>query len=393
MAYPEDTKQPATIVNSRYVAALLQALEEIPPVDLIVLSGDLTSRASPYEFDQHEAFCNALQAVWSTSPPVFCVPGNHDVSWDISKISTSVLPPTCPSKEANAGYSRLRFSPYQDILPVHTETRHAEPRRPGDFIQLQQHAGIFLVGLNTAYEDDHDTNPHHGAVSPGQLKLLETAFRDAPPDTLRIVVAHHHLAMMPVPEEWRDYSAAQNAESLLERFEDWRVDLVLHGHRHYPTLKAEVRGSWRSHLFGAGSALTIPRERADGAIPPCVHIVEALGRDTETETVFGTRRSLSAGIGGQTVAWYSVTITDPMSSNLSLAPERFGPALPESALRTLIGEILDESPREVGSKLAARSDAYGATDSTLLKCLTEEAGARGLELVNLSNPLEEWKAV
>ncbi len=58
--------------DDNLVAPLLAVILEIAP-DLVVISGDLTQRARPREFQQARAFLDLI------GRPLLVVPGNHDV--------------------------------------------------------------------------------------------------------------------------------------------------------------------------------------------------------------------------------------------------------------------------------------------------------------------------
>ena len=53
---------------------------------------------------------------------------------------------------------------------------------------------------------------------------------------------HHHLLLLPFSDWGDSIRGLRNSRQLLELFYSARVDLVLHGHKHYPFC-------WQSHTF------------------------------------------------------------------------------------------------------------------------------------------------
>jgi predicted MPP superfamily phosphohydrolase len=64
------------------VAATLAADLAAQSPDLVVVSGDLTQRGTPEEFELARAFLDSLAA------PVFAVPGNHDLGRNLVRASS-----------------------------------------------------------------------------------------------------------------------------------------------------------------------------------------------------------------------------------------------------------------------------------------------------------------
>ena len=58
----------------------------VPPIDLIILSGDIAERGKRAEYEDAQKFVEQMcQALSLGLERVIVVPGNHDVSWNLSK--------------------------------------------------------------------------------------------------------------------------------------------------------------------------------------------------------------------------------------------------------------------------------------------------------------------
>jgi 3',5'-cyclic AMP phosphodiesterase CpdA len=170
--------------------ALLRAVHELEG-DVLIVSGDFTQRAKREQFAAARAFLDRLPRL-----PTVVVPGNHDVP--LYRVFERIFRPYQLYKEYVA----------QDL----------------DMVLRSEEAVI--VALNSTKPLRAIVN---GRIARGQLDFTEAAFRDAPPEALRIVVAHHHFAPAP------DYEGGQvmpQAKRAIDCFTDLKVDMVIGGHLH-----------------------------------------------------------------------------------------------------------------------------------------------------------------
>lgn len=157
--------------------------------DMVVLSGDLTQRARPEQFQQARAFVDRIPV------PTLVVPGNHDVP--MYRVWERVFSPF--------GCYRKYFS--EDLEPVYQDDE------------------LLVVGINTAF---------NWTIKEGRIKLrrlLEVAeiFERAPETLFKVVVAHHHLIP---PPNFGTQRVLGNAYEAIDLFSSVGVDLILSGHQH-----------------------------------------------------------------------------------------------------------------------------------------------------------------
>ncbi len=177
-----------------YLQEAGEALQRIAPSlapDAIVVSGDLSQRAKRHQFEEARSFLDRLPKL-----PMLVIPGNHDVP--LYRIAERLLNP-------HKLYCEL-ITP--DLNPV---------------LSLD---GIILVGLDSTSPRRAITN---GRVHRDQLERCEKIFTEAPPETVRIVVAHHHFA--PGPDYLRDRTMPK-ARRAIDCFVDQGVEMILGGHLH-----------------------------------------------------------------------------------------------------------------------------------------------------------------
>jgi 3',5'-cyclic AMP phosphodiesterase CpdA len=176
-----------------YMPPVGEALAAIAPSlapDAVIISGDFTQRA------REDQFAAARQFIDRLPQPQIVIPGNHDVP--LYRIFERLIRP---------------YQLYQRY--IHSELDQV--------IHLPQ---AVIVALNSVSPRRAISN---GRISRWQLELAARAFADAPPELLRIIVAHHHFA--PAPDYEQD-QVLPKARRALEHFLDLNVDLIMGGHLH-----------------------------------------------------------------------------------------------------------------------------------------------------------------
>ncbi|GHA36049.1 metallophosphoesterase [Devosia pacifica] len=163
--------------------------------DLVVVSGDFTQLGSRREFMAAHAFLKELTV------PFLAVPGNHDVpAYNLFKRFTDP-------------YARYRKFVSDEVEP---------------FVEME---GVAIAGLKTARRVRAGLNWAHGSISKSQLRELRQRFRQADPNSVRVVVAHHPL-LWPEEQMMKPMPLVKRADLALRTFGELGVRLVLSGHFH-----------------------------------------------------------------------------------------------------------------------------------------------------------------
>ena len=208
------------------VEALARLAEQQRP-EVIVLSGDITQRATPEQFRAARAFTDRLGA------PVLAVPGNHDIP--LFDLWTRLRRP----------YARHSAAFGADLEPVH---------RSPDFM---------VVCVNTTRPWRHKD----GEVSAGQVECVARLLEGADDAPLRVVVVHQPVAVTraeDAPNRLRGHAAA------LQRWAAAGADLVMGGHIHLPyvmPLHGLARPLW---AVQAGTAVS---SRVRDGVPNSVNLL------------------------------------------------------------------------------------------------------------------------
>jgi len=178
----------------RVVAALRTLARELAP-SVVVLSGDITQRATVAQFSAAADFVRSLDA-----PATVVVPGNHDV------------PLVNLALRAFAPYRRFRAAFGDALEPIHDEAR------------------LLVIGVNTVMPQWHQ----QGSVSRRQIARVAKRLRQAAPGQVRIVACHHPVHVIR-PED--DKNLLRGADMAVREWVRAGADLVMGGHIHLPYLR------------------------------------------------------------------------------------------------------------------------------------------------------------
>jgi 3',5'-cyclic AMP phosphodiesterase CpdA len=170
--------------------ALLRHAEELEP-DVVVASGDFTQRAKEEQFRAAREYLDRLPAV-----PLVVTPGNHDVP--LYRVRQRLLDP---------------YRYYKRYISEELDT-------------VTRVDGAVIVALNSTAPRSAITN---GRVHAWQLRYAAEAFEGTGPETLRLLVSHHHFAP---PPDFEGAKAMPKAKRALDAFTAMRVDVILGGHLH-----------------------------------------------------------------------------------------------------------------------------------------------------------------
>lgn len=295
----------------------------IKKLDAVIVSGDLTSRAEPAEFEVATAFLQSLKEDFQLQPrQVILVPGNHDVSWAASRAAYTALSREEGDKrrgESNVvaldggfevGDPALLMKRFAAFADFYYAVR-LEPY-PLDYdVQATVHPlvdqKLVVVGLNSAWSTDHH-HPDRADIHPVALGRALRAIQSEPAlaDTLRIAVWHHPI------------QSAEDARlrdtGFLERLAQAGFRLGLHGHIHKSQeglFRFDVSAHGRRlDLCGAGTFGAPSREWTPG-FPQQYQVLEFGG---EQVTVHTRRKEEPHGAWRPDARWTPARGAPPLPS-------------------------------------------------------------------------------
>lgn len=178
------------------VMAALERLAHALAPQVVVLSGDITQRATRKQFAAARAFVDRLAA-----PAVVAIPGNHDIP--LFQLGARLFSP----------YGRYAGAFGTDLEPVF------------------ESADWLVVAVNTTRWWRHAD----GAVSPAQIERVAARLAGALPSQLRVVVTHQPVMVT----RQKDLSnRLHGREAAVARWCAAGADLILGGHIHLPFVRS-----------------------------------------------------------------------------------------------------------------------------------------------------------
>jgi len=193
------------------VEALVGEVNE-DPVDLVVLSGDLTQRARAREFEEAQAMLASI------GPPTLVVPGNHDV-----------YPWWHPIKRLRTPLHRYKQTITDDLAP----TFEADD--------------VAVLGISTA----HGATIKGGRITDGDRAAIRDYFADVPDSSFRVLALHHHLTKI---RGVGPHDVARQARKTLDAAAGAGVHLILCGHLHVSHTETLTVDRHRIVVASAGTA-------------------------------------------------------------------------------------------------------------------------------------------
>jgi 3',5'-cyclic AMP phosphodiesterase CpdA len=175
--------------------AVLAALEDLVRAqrpDVLLLSGDITQRATRAQFAAARAFVERLQL-----PKVLAIPGNHDIP--LFNLPARLFWPY-------AGFQRA----FGDVLEPEYENEQ-----------------LLVLALNTTRRWRHVD----GDLSEAQIERIAQRVAKAPAAQVRLVVVHQPVAVTRPQDR---HNLLHGAEGAVRRWAEAGVDAVLGGHIHLP---------------------------------------------------------------------------------------------------------------------------------------------------------------
>jgi 3',5'-cyclic AMP phosphodiesterase CpdA len=173
------------------VDALVRLVHQQAP-EVIVVSGDITQRATRHQFDAAREFFGRLG-----SAPLLAIPGNHDVP--LFNLAVRMFMP----------FSNYRRVFGADLEPVFSSQRW------------------LIVCVNTTRAYRHKD----GEVSYAQVKRVAGLLQAAAPGQLRIVAVHQPVAVM---DEADRGNLLHGRDAAVRSWAEAGADLVIGGHIHVP---------------------------------------------------------------------------------------------------------------------------------------------------------------
>jgi 3',5'-cyclic AMP phosphodiesterase CpdA len=246
----------------------IDAIEEMiqrERYDVVAISGDVSQRARPGEFQRARAFIRDAEKVSKT----ICVPGNHDVRWWRAPLGLG---------DRSTMYEDYRTYVSSELEPV--------LRLPG----------MTIVGLNTSHGITRKTLTWNlrdlsiiGYLTTDQIEHARAEFEQSPEGDARVIVMHHN----PVKGELSQRHGLKKTRKILGAFAEMGADAVLCGHDHQEAIHYVEHTKKGTVISTAGTV----SNRSRGGRPSSVNVLNIEHNHVDTITYVWTpdRREFVAG--------------------------------------------------------------------------------------------------
>ena len=219
--------------------------------DVVAVSGDLSQRARPGEF---QAARQLLRDAAKVSR-IIVVPGNHDVKWWRAPLGVG------SRASAIANYAKYISADFEPVLTV---------------------PGVTFVGINTAQGVVPGTitwNPRDvgvvGNMSTEQIAEARAKLEAAPKGNQRVIVMHHN----PLRGEISNRFGLSHPARAAKAFVDLAIDLVLCGHDHQEGVYHIEHTTYGTIVCTAGTV----SNRTRGQRPSAMNVVTLTPEAIEIE--------------------------------------------------------------------------------------------------------------
>lgn len=328
-------------------------LPEDGKIDLIIVSGDITQKATEAEYDEAANFLSLLvdNLLDGEKNRLILVPGNHDVDWSYSKGAYEEVQKLTPENTSvQENFFRFKFEKtppnwtlmqrnhddiYQDRFKAFAKFFSEFYNKEHSFNLKERHnqytiynkftekLKIVVVGFSSCDLVDHlwyRGAINHEAIINADSKLDELGY-SINSGVLRIAVWHHNVLGSP---EKSDFMDPQVAMTLAEH----GFSLGLHGHIH-KAIRSDIFGSYAGlPVVSAGSLCAGSKERPE-SIPYQYNVI---GIDTKQRRawIHVRKRDDQFSIwkpdkrfGEQQKSWYRINLSasDESDSSVGLCHE------------------------------------------------------------------------
>jgi 3',5'-cyclic AMP phosphodiesterase CpdA len=312
------TRDQPTVWYAQLAADLRE--QGVDQLDAAVLSGDLSDRADPAEYDAVRVFVEKLMSGFSLSArQIVLVPGNHDASWAVSEDAyrpyrKSRYPGTLAPgmyvehpggliEVREDDVYRRRFEAFAGLYRAIKGVEYPLAYEDQGTVDELPELGLCFVGLNSAWETDHHF-PHRASIHAEALANALLRLGAPAAGQLRVAVFHH-----PVNSS-EDARLADPA--FLQQLAVHGFELALHGHVHKADAERyrydRVEGGRRIEIVAAGTFGAPTRQWVPG-YPLEYNLLRVCPDDITVET--RCRREIS-GAWGPDARWLQGPGKDPL---------------------------------------------------------------------------------
>lgn len=237
--------------------------------DYLLVPGDVTDDAHPMEVQAASDFLkDAQKALRVPAGKVLFVPGNHDVDWDLldRRDTTKVkwLHRYMALEASQFIFSHINGNGLKD-----------GDLFAGNYFNLWEFENLIVLGYNSSGLDTGADKGLKGNVEQAHVDHINQILKKRKYKSdkrIKVFLIHHHLRDFKLPLlKDRDFSQANNPESIISVLQNHNFNFIIHGHRHYSFFDAQ---NSQIPILCAGSFSAKIDDGWEGLVLNQFHIVE-----------------------------------------------------------------------------------------------------------------------
>lgn len=263
--------------GSCFQTGLIEVLKN-KNVEYIFVAGDLTSIGSPQEFYYCEKkILEIASEIGLPQDRIILSMGNHDIDRKVYEIYKQYDYTKLPSDVVDLMKGKYQGAAANiSVISLEQLGRESECASIPFTGVIQKERFIVFI-LNSSWLCSSDQEYPHGKLDSKQLHWLENQLVAFEMDTrIKIILMHHHPILYSYPTPSPDVSMIEEGSELMNLAGRYGINLILHGHRHHPTVKTMQESGWKSPItiICAGSLSVNANHRNYGEIPNTLHIID-----------------------------------------------------------------------------------------------------------------------
>lgn len=275
-------------------------IDENISADLLVITGDITNRARKEEFLLASQRILEIAKYFKITDinKIFFVPGNHDSNWeDEERVLSSDASNITEAIDEKYKNIKTEFLLKSVLDSSQYGCFYSEP-----YFVIWQLEFANIIGINTSVFDHHNKKPHHGVLRLSDIKILDKKLEELnikDSGKLNLVMLHHHPVQQPdIPFTEADHSILQNSSSFMDVCYKNKINLIIHGHKHIPTLSNKMDDYFHPiTVLCSGSFSARLDDRYFQGVPNMIHLVEIDDKCPINKTVKGSVKSWEHNTG------------------------------------------------------------------------------------------------
>lgn len=256
------------------------------PIDYIMICGDITNSATPEQFEHFDIIIHELLDITGLGPErVFFTAGNHDYDWSLLVAEGEHI-----SEEAWEN----RYIPLYRSNHLKNRINDAEGELTNTpYCCRWTDDNVYVLSINTAAHEKPGDNVRSGYISQEMLASIRNQLNDDQiniADKTKILLMHHHPVLYSnLTPTWKDFSAIQCHENMVEVASECGFDFIIHGHRHQPKFKSElsINGDQITIIASGSFSAKFPYNTYD-LVSNQIHILDIDERDGDSGVMKGT---------------------------------------------------------------------------------------------------------